>query len=72
MIETVIGTAHEHTRKVGLCGQGPSDKPEFAKFLVATGIDSMSVTPDSFLHTKQAIAKAEEELDEAAAPVAAQ
>ena len=72
MIESVIGTAHEHKRKVGLCGQGPSDKPEFAKFLVATGIDSMSVTPDSFLHTKQAIAKAEEELDGAAAPVAAQ
>ncbi len=72
MIENVIATAHEHKRKVGLCGQGPSDKPEFAKFLVATGIDSMSVTPDSFLHTKKAIASAEAELDTATPPVAAQ
>lgn len=72
MIENVIATAHEHKRKVGLCGQGPSDKPEFAKFLVATGIDSMSVTPDSFLRTKQAIANAEAELDNATPPVAAQ
>jgi len=72
MIENVIATAHEHKRKVGLCGQGPSDKPEFAKFLVETGIDSMSVTPDSFLRTKQAIANAEAELDNATPPVAAQ
>lgn len=71
MIENVIATAHEHKRKVGLCGQGPSDKPDFARFLVAAGIDSMSVTPDSFLRTKQAIAKAEAGLDANTPPVAA-
>jgi len=63
MIESVIGTAHTHHRKVGLCGQGPSDKPSFAKFLVETGIDSMSVTPDSFIRTKHAVAEAEAQLD---------
>jgi pyruvate,water dikinase len=63
MIESVIGTAHTHHRKVGLCGQGPSDKPSFAKFLVEAGIDSMSVTPDSFIRTKHAVAEAEAQLD---------
>ncbi len=62
MIESVIGTAHKHHRKVGLCGQGPSDKPAFARFLVKAGIDSMSVTPDSFIRTKQAVAAAEAEI----------
>ncbi len=59
MIEMVIATAHENGCKVGLCGQGPSDKPTFAKFLVEAGINSMSVTPDSFIRTKHAVAEAE-------------
>lgn len=63
MIETVISTAHQFDRKVGLCGQGPSDKPSFAAFLVENRIDSMSVTPDSFLRTKKAIAQEETKRD---------
>jgi pyruvate,water dikinase len=46
-------------RKVGLCGQAPSDRPEFARFLVRSGIDSISVTPDSFARVKQHVAAAE-------------
>jgi pyruvate,water dikinase len=45
--------------EVGLCGQAPSDHPEFARFLVEAGIDSLSVTPDSFVGVKQAVAAAE-------------
>ena len=48
MISTVIHRAREAHRKIGLCGQAPSDHPEFAEFLVECGIDSISVTPDSF------------------------
>jgi pyruvate,water dikinase len=59
MIRTVIAKAHEAGAKVGLCGQAPSDHPEFAEFLVASGIDSMSVTPDSFVAVKRHIAAAE-------------
>jgi pyruvate,water dikinase len=46
-IATVIERAHAKRRKVGLCGQAPSDHPEFAKFLAAQRIDSISVTPDA-------------------------
>ena len=59
MITSVIHTAHEHERKVGLCGQAPSDHPDFAAFLVRAGIDSISVNPDSFLAVKQSIAEVE-------------
>jgi pyruvate,water dikinase len=59
MIESVIREAHKAGAKVGLCGQAPSDHPEFAEFLVACGIDSMSVSPDSFIAVKQRIARAE-------------
>jgi len=45
--------------KVGICGQGPSDYPDFAQFLVEEGIDTISVTPDSMLKTIKAIAKIE-------------
>jgi pyruvate,water dikinase len=45
-----------------LCGQAPSDHPEFAEFLVACGIDSMSVSPDSFVAVKQRVADAERAL----------
>jgi len=44
---------------VGICGQGPSDFPDFAQFLVELGIDSISVTPDSLLKTKRAIEEVE-------------
>jgi len=45
--------------KTGLCGQAPSDRPEFAEFLVEHGIDSISVSPDTFLAVKAHVAKAE-------------
>ena len=59
MIENVIREAHKAGAKVGLCGQAPSDHPEFAEFLVACGIDSMSVSPDSFIAVKRRVAAAE-------------
>jgi pyruvate, water dikinase len=59
MIRHVIGDAHEVGAKVGLCGQAPSDHPEFAEFLVDCGIDSMSLSPDSFIAVKRRIAAAE-------------
>ncbi len=59
MIENVIREAHKAGAKVGLCGEAPSNHPEFAEFLVACGIDSMSVSPDSFIAVKQRVAQAE-------------
>lgn len=59
MIRHVIEAAHQHGAKVGLCGQAPSDHPEFARFLVECGIDSISVTPDSFVAVKRQVAEAE-------------
>jgi pyruvate,water dikinase len=59
LISSVIATAHESRRKVGLCGQAPSDRPRFARLLVEAGIDSMSVSPDSFFQVKQHVAEAE-------------
>jgi pyruvate,water dikinase len=59
MIEEVIRRAHKLGAKVGLCGQAPSNDPGFAKLLVAAGIDSISVTPDSFFAVKTNVAAAE-------------
>lgn len=59
MIGNVIAAAHKAGAKIGLCGQAPSDHPEFAKFLVECGIDSVSVSPDSFIAVKRQIALAE-------------
>jgi pyruvate,water dikinase len=59
MIGQVIAEAHKAGAKVGLCGQAPSDHPEFAEFLVKCGIDSMSVSPDSFVAVKNKVAAAE-------------
>jgi len=61
MIRNVITEAHKVGAKVGLCGQAPSDHPAFAEFLVACGIDSISVTPDSFVAVKRHISAAEAE-----------
>jgi pyruvate,water dikinase len=60
-VEKLIDSARRKRRKVGLCGQRPSDDPNFARFLVGAGIDSISVTPDSFLQVKSNVAAAEEE-----------
>ncbi len=59
MIRKVIKEARKVGAKVGLCGQAPSDHPEFARFLVECGIDSISVSPDSFVTVKQHVAAAE-------------
>mgnify|MGYP006273944733 CR=1 FL=1 len=58
-IADVVARVQAKGCKVGLCGQGPSDRVEFARDLVATGIDSMSVTPDSFVKVKQRVAALE-------------
>ena len=57
MIEMVVKTAHENHRKVGICGQAPSDYPEFAEFLASLGIDSISVTPDALPRVVRHVAK---------------
>ena len=59
MIAEAIEKGHASGIKVGICGQAPSNYPEFAEFLVAKGIDSISLNPDSFLKTVRHIADAE-------------
>jgi pyruvate,water dikinase len=59
MIAEAIRGAHEAGIPIGICGQGPSDHPDFAEFLVAHGIDSVSLNPDSFLRTIEHVAAAE-------------
>ncbi|HEY9839611.1 MAG TPA: phosphoenolpyruvate synthase, partial [Candidatus Obscuribacterales bacterium] len=59
MIAMVIGTAREKGVKIGLCGQAPSDHPEFARFLVEAGIDSISFNPDALLKGIENIIAAE-------------
>jgi pyruvate,water dikinase len=55
MLKMLIRQAKISGVKVGICGQGPSDHPDFAQFLVESGIDSISVTPDSVIKTIKAI-----------------
>jgi len=64
MVSTVITVAHNHKprRKVGICGQAPSDFPEFAEFLVENGIDSISLNPDTIVKTRLKIAETEKRL----------
>jgi pyruvate,water dikinase len=62
MLEMLIKTAKKAGVKVGICGQGPSDFPDFAQFLVELGIDSISVTPDSVIKTVNAIAEVEKKI----------
>ncbi|NND91867.1 MAG: phosphoenolpyruvate synthase [Granulosicoccus sp.] len=69
MISKVIQEAARAGAKVGICGQAPSDHPEFARFLVEAGIDSISVTPDSFVEVKKHVAAAEKSKLPAAEPV---
>jgi pyruvate,water dikinase len=65
MIETVIEAAHKKGCKVGICGQAPSDYPDFAAFLVEAGIDSISLNPDSVISVKQRVAEKEKSLSAA-------
>ncbi|MFQ5892395.1 MAG: phosphoenolpyruvate synthase, partial [Candidatus Methanofastidiosia archaeon] len=62
LIAQVIEVARERGRKIGICGQAPSDFPEFAEFLVECGIDSMSLNPDTVIKTRLDVAKKEREL----------
>ncbi len=61
MISEAIRKAHAAGIKIGICGQGPSNHPEFAAFLVREGIDSISLNPDSYLRTVPRIAEAEKQ-----------
>lgn len=60
MVKMAIESAKKNQRKIGICGQAPSDYPEFAQFLVEQGIDSISLNPDSVLKTMLEVAKVEQ------------
>ena len=62
LIAGVIETCKDMGKKVGLCGQGPSDYPDFAEFLVNCGIDSFSVTPDVAVKTRLLVAEVEKKI----------
>ncbi|HOP48498.1 MAG TPA: phosphoenolpyruvate synthase [Desulfobacteraceae bacterium] len=62
MISQVIEVAKKKGKKIGICGQAPSDFPDFAEFLVECGIDSISLIPDTVIKTRLAIAEKEKEL----------
>ena len=62
MIAQVIATCRAKGRKIGICGQAPSDYPEFAQFLVEQGIDSISLTPDTVLKARLAILEKEKSM----------
>lgn len=62
MISSAIKTVKEKGRKIGICGQGPSDYPDFAQFLVEQGIDTISINPDAVLKTTKAIYEIEKKL----------
>ncbi|HEK25779.1 MAG TPA: phosphoenolpyruvate synthase, partial [Hydrogenobaculum sp.] len=62
MVANLIDVAKKTKRKVGICGQAPSDFPDFAQFLVEKGIDSISLNPDSVFKTMLAVVEMEEKL----------
>jgi len=62
LIAQVIDTCKRVGKKVGLCGQAPSDYPDFAEFLIECGIDSISVTPDVAVKTRMLVAEVEGKL----------
>ncbi len=59
LITKVVKIARRKGKYIGICGQAPSDYPDFAKFLVSIGIDSMSLNPDTLIKTKILVAKKE-------------
>lgn len=61
-ISLAISGAIKNNKPAGLCGQAPSDKPEFAAFLVEQGIDSISLTPDSVIGAIRIVADAEKQM----------
>jgi pyruvate,water dikinase len=62
LITAVVKAAKKHRKYIGICGQAPSDYPDFAQFLVKLGIDSISLNPDSILKTTLAIMEEEKKL----------
>jgi pyruvate,water dikinase len=64
MIGQVIQSAHAVGRRIGICGQAPSDYPDFARFVVEQGIDSISLSPDAIISTTLDILTVEKSLDE--------
>ena len=62
LIAQAIATCKEMGKKVGLCGQAPSDYPDFAEFLVKCGIDSISVTPDVAVKMRLLVAEVESKM----------
>jgi pyruvate, water dikinase len=62
MIAQAIDAAHRSGKKIGICGQAPSDYPEFARFLVERGITSISLNPDTVIQTTGVILEAESQL----------
>ena len=62
-IAKLIADAHEQDTKVGICGQAPSDYPEFAEFLIERGIDSISLNPDSVVDVKRRAAEVEKRVE---------
>lgn len=61
-IVILIQAAHKYDKTVSICGQGPSQYPEFASFLVQQGVDSMSVNPDTVVYTKRIVASVERKI----------
>jgi pyruvate,water dikinase len=66
LVSSVIRTARAHGVKIGICGQAPSDYPEFAQFLVEEGIDSMSLNPDAVMKTMVKVVEIEQKMGETA------
>jgi pyruvate,water dikinase len=62
VVQLVIEKAKKNGKKIGICGQAPSDYPEFAEFLVRCGIDSISLNPDTVLKTTEKVLQVEKEL----------
>ena len=62
LLSKVIKVCKQNNTKIGICGQGPSDYPDFAEFLVKEGIDTISLTPDSVIKNIKSIAKIESKL----------
>ncbi len=61
-IKSLIETAHQYGKTVSICGQAPSVYPEFARFLVESGIDSISVNPDVVVQTRRLVAQVEQRI----------
>jgi pyruvate,water dikinase len=64
LVSSVIRTARAQGVKIGICGQAPSDYPEFAQFLVEEGIDSMSLNPDAVMKMMVKVVEIEQKMGE--------